>query len=180
MLMNERERQLATAELATSRQRLLGLVEGLNAAQWTFQPGEGRWSIGQCLEHVTRVENRVVGLIGQKLEGPAGTPKEDAHMVDAQLVAVVPNRENRREAPEPVRPLGQWTDGGELLAQFEETRARSTRFATETTAQLRSYFVPHAAFGELDCYQWLLLLGLHSERHARQIEEIKEHPEFPQ
>jgi hypothetical protein len=68
--MNEQERELVTHHLTVSRERLLGLVQGLSAEQWTFHPAAGRWSVGDCVEHVTRVENRVMGFIGPKLEGP--------------------------------------------------------------------------------------------------------------
>jgi hypothetical protein len=38
--MNEHERQTVTARLMASRERLLGVVDGLTAEQWTFRPGE--------------------------------------------------------------------------------------------------------------------------------------------
>ncbi len=37
--MNEQERELAAHHLAVSRERLLGLVEGLSAEQWGFPSG---------------------------------------------------------------------------------------------------------------------------------------------
>ncbi len=178
--MNEQERELAAHHLAVSRERLLGLVQGLSAEQWGFHPAEGRWSIGDCVEHVTRVENRVIGFIGEKVAGPpAGEVPPSVREKDAGLMKVVPDRTERRQAPEIARPEGKWTDGGQLLAEFVNTRTKSARFAAETRADLRSYTQHHGAFGELDCYQWLLLLGLHAERHARQIEEIKADARFP-
>jgi uncharacterized damage-inducible protein DinB len=178
--MNERERELATHHLAASRERLLGLVEGLSAEQWVFQPAEGRWSIGDCVEHVTKVENRVIGFIGEKVQGPP--PAEVPASVrenDAALIKAVPDRTERRQAPEAVRPERKWADGEQLLTEFGETRFRTAQFAAETRADLRSYTQPHGLFGDVDCYQWLLLLGLHTERHARQIEEIKADAGFP-
>lgn len=52
-------------------------------------------------------------------------------------------------------------------------------FASETQAELREHFFPHIVFGDLDCYQWLLVLGQHGLRHALQIEEIKNDPAYP-
>ena len=177
--MNEQERELAAHHLRVSRERMLGLVEGLSPEQWVFHPGEGRWSIGDCVEHVTRVENRVIGFIGEKVEGSPMEVPASVREKDAALMKVVPDRTERRQAPETARPEGKWTDAGQLLAEFEKTRAKSAQFAVETRADLRSYTQHHGAFGELDCYQWLLLLGLHAERHARQIEEIKAEAGFP-
>jgi DinB superfamily len=178
--MNEQERELAVHHLAVSRERVLGLVQGLSPEQWAFHPAEGRWSIGDCVEHVTRVENRVMGFIGEKVQGPP--PAEVPSSVrekDPALMQVVPDRTERRQAPEMARPEGKCTDGGQLLAEFLKIRTTSAQFAAETRASLRSYTQHHGAFGELDCYQWLLLMGLHTERHARQIEEIKADAGFP-
>ncbi len=177
--MNEQERELAAHHLAVSRQRLLRLVQALSAEQWVFHPAEGRWSIGDCVEHVTRVENRVMGFIGEKVQGSPVEVPASVREKDAALMEVVPDRTERRQAPEIARPEGKITDGGELLAEFLKTRSKSAEFTAETRADLRSYTQHHGAFGELDCYQWLLLLGLHTERHARQIEEIKADAGFP-
>ena len=42
---------------------------------------------------------------------------------------------------------------------------------------------PHAAdspFGaKLDAYEWILFVGTHSERHTKQILEVKADPNFP-
>jgi uncharacterized damage-inducible protein DinB len=175
--MQEHERQLVADHLTASRERLLDLVHGLTAEQWTFQPAEGRWSINECLEHVTRVENRVFGLIGNKIkEGPGETPPR---IDDAVLASAVLDRSVGRQAPETARPVGQWPDSNELLAEFRKTRQRTAEFAATTQDDLRNHFAPHGFFGPLDCYQWLLLLGLHGLRHAQQIEEIKSAPGFP-
>ena len=78
-----------------------------------------------------------------------------------------------------MRPTGQWSDAEELLAEFRNTRRRTTDFAATTRSDLRAYIHPHMALGELDCYQWLLVLSLHGSRHAQQIEEIKTAAGFP-
>ncbi len=128
-----------------------------------------------------RVENRVLGFIGKKLQ--EGTPEPErqdpSHAKDALVAQALPDRTVRREAPEPARPTGQWADADELLGEFRKTRQRTTEFAATTRGDLRSYFFPHAALGELDCYQWLLVLSLHGGRHALQIEEIRAAPGFP-
>jgi len=158
----------------------LELVEGLTAEQWTFHPGEGRWSIQDCLEHVVRVESGTFKRIGKKLEEPPEPDKQDpAHAKDALIAKSIPDRTIRREAPAAVRPTGQWADSSQLLAEFGKTRESTIEFAALTQSDLRSRFLPHGAFGELDCYQWLLVLSLHGERHARQIAEIQADPSFP-
>jgi hypothetical protein len=176
--MEEHERQLVVDQLKASQARLLELVDGLSAEQWTFRPAEGRWSAAECLEHVIRVEQRILGVIEKKINEDAPVQGR-ARVDDAVVSRAIPDRTQRREAPEPVRPTGQWPDSNELLAEFHKTRQRTTEFAAATQGDLRSYFIPYMALGELDCYQWLLVLSLHGFRHAQQMEEIKVSAGFP-
>ena len=48
-----------------------------------------------------------------------------------------------------------------------------------TNDDLRDHFGPHPMLGTLDAYQWILLISAHSERHTKQIEEVKADPNFP-
>jgi hypothetical protein len=66
-----------------------------------------------------------------------------------------------------------------MVAEFRKFRAQTIEFATETESALRDHFFPHISLGDLDCYQWLILLSKHSYRHALQIEEVKSHPDYP-
>jgi hypothetical protein len=179
--MEEQERTVLLKQLVVSRDRLLELVAKLTPEQWAFRPAEGKWSIGECIEHIMRVENRMMGLIGNKVSEGAPDPekRDPAHAKDALIAQIVPDRSARREAPEPARPIGQYPDPNELLAAFRKTRERTSLFAATTQVDLRGYFHPHMALGELDCYQWLLVLSLHGSRHAQQIEEIKATQGFP-
>jgi hypothetical protein len=178
--MNQDERQTLLDEFADSRTRLLALVDGLTPAQWRFRPAEDRWSVGDCIEHLTAVEARVLGAIGKQLERPPEPEKRPlAEGKEAVARRTLPNRGRRVEAPEGVRPRGGWEDPSRLLADFLAARERTVRFASATDADLRNHFFPHIVLGEIDCYQWLVVLNLHAGRHAQQIEEIKTHPDFP-
>ena len=170
-----------TNRLTAGHQRILDLVHGLSPEQWKFRTGEERWSINECVEHVMGVENRIVGLIGQKIEGPPDATHEpdSPRPNDEEIAKTVTDRTHRRQAPEPVRPTGKWPDAKDLLDEFQNTRSRSGQFVAGCNGDLRNRFMPHPLFGRLDCYQWLLLLGAHAERHAKQIEEIKAESGFP-
>jgi hypothetical protein len=63
-----------------------------------------------------------------------------------------------------------------MIAELRKARARTLAFAAVTAADLRGHFFPHIAFGDLDCYQWLVVLGQHGTRYALQIEQIKGRP----
>ena len=52
-------------------------------------------------------------------------------------------------------------------------------YVRTTNDDLRDHFGPHPTLGTLDGYQWILLISAHSERHTKQIEEVKADPNFP-
>lgn len=176
--MEQAERDRMCQHLSQSRELLRQAVNGLSAEQRSFRPAADRWSVADCIEHLTIVENFTLKSIQQLLgQPPAGTP--DTSGKDQIILDNVPARKTRVKGPEAVMPTGRWPDFDDLLAQFEAVRQRSIGFAETTQADLRAYAFPHPFLGPLDCYQWLLFLATHCERHVRQMEEVKSDPAFP-
>src|SRR5438876_12296958 len=114
--------------LENSRQQFIAASEGVLEAQAKTAPAPGRWSVLDCVEHVTIVEERFLGWLenGRKLDAPRIDPQ-----IEARLEARVRDRSTKVEAPEPVRPTGRFASLAEALEQFGATRARSMRFASE-------------------------------------------------
>lgn len=180
--MEHGDRAYVLDRLRETQGKLFDTVRGLVPEQWQFQPECGRWSIADCLEHVVLVENRILKSIGKVLTRQA-EPEKKARAVEKDLFlkdGTALDRTQRLNAPEPLTPKQTWADPGQLMKEFEATRARTIAFVESSEDDLRSYFFPHIAFGDLDCYQWLMLLPLHCERHIAQIEEIKSAAGFPQ
>jgi len=176
--MEQAERDRMCRHLSQSRELLRQAVRGLSAEQRSFRPAADRWSVADCIEHLTVVENFTVKRIQQLLEQPPdGQPDTDGK--DQLIMDHVPARTRRVKGPEAVMPSGRWADFDELLRQFEAARQRTMGFAEATEADLRAYAFPHPFLGPLDCYQWLLFLATHCERHVGQMEEVKSDPAFP-
>lgn len=178
--MDARERQFVIEQLAASEARLLGLVEGLTPAQWSFREDAERWSIAEIVEHLVVFEGFITAAVTNALSGSA--EPEKAALADAKeplVLGLAGSRDRKLKAREATRPVGRWMDGAELIAEFREARARTIAFAAETDCALREHFFPHIAFGDLDCYQWLVVLGQHTLRHCLQVEEILGNEGFP-
>lgn len=124
------------------------------------------------------VEGRITGAI-RKMTAQAPTDGVQSKVSDDALWKVVVDRSQKLDAPGPVQPTGKFPDTTEMLKEFRALRARTIEFALTTEAELRRYLIPHIAFGELDLYQWLIVLSLHGTRHAAQIAEIKATADFP-
>ena len=165
--------------LATSEARLLKLVEGLTPAQWSFRETPERWSIAENVEHLILFEEFIRGAVARTLEGLAEPEKKaEVGLKEPLVLGLAEARSVRFTAREVVRPAGRWPDTAEMIAELRKTRARTVAFVEETQAELREHFFAHVAFGDLDCYQWLVLLGQHTLRHALQIEQIMADPAY--
>ncbi|HXX46451.1 MAG TPA: DinB family protein [Candidatus Acidoferrales bacterium] len=178
-MMTSSERETLLKNLADSRERLLGTVKGLSREQLHFKPAPDRWSVAENVEHLTFVEGRVLGFIQKTLsEGPAPEKRSVFEGKDKQMVEDIAGRITRFQAPEPIRPCGRWADD-QLLKEFETARQSTRAFASSTEADLRAHFFRHPVFGEIDCYQWLLLIAAHCDRHRAQSEEVMASAGFP-
>jgi DinB superfamily len=174
------EQQFVLEQLAASEARLILLVHGLTPAQWHFHESPDRWSIAEIIEHLVVFERFILDAVKRSLSASPEPDKKSIVATREHLVLeLADTRHIRFNAREAARPAGRWPDIAQLLREFHDTRAHTVAFVRETQAPLRDHFFPHIAFGDLDCYQWLVLLSRHGLRHALQIEEIKSHPGYP-
>jgi hypothetical protein len=135
---------------------------------------DDEWCAAELIEHIVVVEQWALGSIeGALRTGDADESRrgKGAHK-DAIILEAVPARNKRVQAPAEFMPQHRWPDWDELLSQFAATRARVIELARTTHADLRVHFAAHPFLKDLDCYQWLMLIAGHAERHVRQAEEV--------
>jgi hypothetical protein len=178
--METDKRQLVLDQLTSSEGRLLQLVNGLTPKQWTFRETAERWSIAENVEHLIAFEIFVARAIARAINTPAEPDKKSqSHRKEPIVLGLASTRSIRFDARKSVHPTGRWPNTTKMVSELRKTRARTLAFAAVTDADLREHFFPHIAFGDLDCYQWLVVVGQHGTRHALQIEQIKADPAYP-
>jgi hypothetical protein len=171
------DREKGLRYLAETRNNLIEAVKGLTEEQWKFKPAPDRWSAAEVLEHVVLIENMVHGILAKIEQAPAPAPDRDPLKVDALILTKVPDRSEKAQAPPPALPAGRWTPA-DTLDKFQKSRAETTVILKSASA-LRGHVVDHPVFGPLDGYEWILAVSAHSERHMKQILEVKADPHFP-
>lgn len=159
------EAQKPFAELAPpvidARAKLLEALRGVSDAQARFRPagageGEEGWPIALIIKHVTGAEGRLtlrLRALGTGTEMPAvvaGPPTDNGEPITDLISALEASRV-------------------EMLAAMKAIEGKER---LDTMAK-------HPFFGEMNCRAWFRLQGLHEEDHARQVEGIKAHPEYP-
>jgi uncharacterized damage-inducible protein DinB len=177
--MTSAERETLLKHLEESRERLLRMAKNLSREELHYRPAADRWTVAECMEHIVIVEARLLGVIQKTLETEPDPSRRSAmEGQDDALVAGLVARVARFQAPEFVVPTGRWPDE-QLIKEFEDARRQTRAFAAGTNADLRRHFFKHPVIGDLDLYQWLLLIAAHSDRHRVQSEEVMASPGFP-
>jgi uncharacterized damage-inducible protein DinB len=172
------DREKAAQYLQQTRDGVVEATKGLSEAQMKFKPAPDRWSAAETLEHITLAEDFLLLNAKDKImKAPAGTADRDTAKIDAMVLAMVPDRTQKRQAPGPLVPTGRWTPA-ETLDHFLKSRAQTVEFL-ESTPDLREHVADSPLGQPMDAYEWLLFIAAHSQRHTKQILEVKADPNFP-
>lgn len=131
------------------------------------KPAEGRWSVLDCVEHVTTVEQLFLSRL-QSAEGdaPPADPSRELQIMERAIDRTTP-----RQGPEAAMPKGKFATLAEALAEFDTVRARTAQFAEEHASVLYALTVVHPVFGLMNGREALILIAGHSRRHAAQMRE---------
>jgi len=172
------EKEQTLRYLAETRNGVVDAVKGLSDAQWKFKPAPDRWSVAEVVEHLALIEDIVSqNVLGNIEKAPAPVADRDPKQVDAMLLAKIPDRSTKYQAPPSAVPTGRWTPA-DTLEHFLAGRAQTVALF-KSTPDLRAHAINHPVFGQLDGYEWVLAAAAHSARHTKQILEVKADPNFP-
>jgi hypothetical protein len=176
--VTQAEKDKALQYLESTKKNVLEATKGLSEAQWNFKPGPDRWSVAQVMEHIAAAEDFIRGVVKEKvMMAPAGDAGRDVKKTDEGVLAMVPDRTNKVQAPEPLVPTNRFGSPESSIKHFVESRA-STEDFLKTATGLRDH-VTDSPMGKLDGYEFVLLIAAHSERHTKQINEVKADLNFP-
>ncbi|MYL71481.1 DUF1569 domain-containing protein [Halobacillus litoralis] len=156
--------------LDEKRKELLDFVDQVPEQQASVKPEEDRWSILEVLEHLYLMEQLIVYQINQALK------QGDTQQATEKPIHKTTNRDYKVEAPEAVRPKGEFTTLDQAKEGLKKTR-EATLFLIHNKEQetLQNRVFPHPAFGDMNLEQWVEFIGWHELRHLDQMKEVKAH-----
>jgi len=164
--------------LETTKKNIVEATRGLSDAQWNFKPSPFRWSIAQAMEHIALSEDLLREMVEDQIKKAAPAPDRDLKKTDDMVLEVIPDRSKKFQAPEQLRPTNHFGSPDAALKHFLESRAKTVELL-KTTPDLRAHAVDSGLFKKLDAYQRILFIAAHSERHTKQMIEVKADPKFP-
>jgi len=176
--LSQADRDSGVRYLEQTRDAVVASVSGLSDAQLHFKSAPDRWSVAECLEHIALAEDFLFGNVtGNVMKAGPGAADRDFAKTDAAVLAVIPDRSHKAQAPPQLVPTGRWTPD-ETLKHFLASREKTIEFM-KTAPGLRAHVVDSPIGQPLDAYEWLLFIAAHSKRHTEQIDEVKADPNFP-
>jgi hypothetical protein len=162
--------------LEETRAAFLMAVAAVPGPLRTDRPAPGRWSLGEIVDHVHKVETGFIRLFTKRV----AEARARGHASETETSSIFAGFDTRRatdrrtpiDAPPLVLPReGAPVDEG--LAALAESHARlRAALADASGLALGTITHTHPIFGTLDMYQWGIVLGLHDARHADQVREM--------
>ena len=168
----DRQRLIAHFEMTNSW--LADEVSHLSPAQLHFRPAPNAWSILDCVEHLTLAEPEYWAMYQRSMKAPPIRGHSPSQDIDRMWYGI--DRTERTKTVESETPKARFADIAPALQAFESLRAIMLQYVRTTQEDWRHHLVPD---WDRDCYQWLLMISAHSQRHILQIREIKHSPGFP-
>jgi uncharacterized damage-inducible protein DinB len=178
--LTQKERKYAADLLAETEKNLEQSVAGLSDAQLNFKASDSTWSVDGCVKHLAVSEKILWGALEEALKKPANAEKRaDIKVTDEQLVNFQEGRQVKLKTLDVLKPENTtYASTTEALNSIKESRKKIIDFMNTTKDDMRNHVV-ELPFGSFDAYQVVLLIGSHSKRHTKQIEEVKASTGFP-
>jgi hypothetical protein len=172
--MSDGDRQRLLAHLEMTESWLVSEVGGLSDQQLRFRRAPDTWNIMDVVEHLAIAEPQYWKNLQDSVKQPETAYKPEA--TDAGILWYGIDRTNRQKTGEARVPKGRWNNVKDSLGEFRKLRATMRDYAATTKDGMRSRRLLE---GNMDVYQWFLMISSHSQRHILQIREIKADSHFP-
>jgi len=171
----DREHLLVHFEMTT--QMVAEQVRGLSPAQLEYKASPDRWSIREVVSHLAVAEPDYWRDIQKSLKAAPDMKDKKSAATDADIMWYGIDRVVHQKTGGGHEKVDTYKDMDVALGKFQALRATMIDYIKTTNDDMRAH-----SFGDrevIDCWQWMLEISTHAERHIQQIREIKNEAGFP-
>lgn len=164
------------------------LVEGLSLEQFNWRPEPGRWSVGDCMNHLNTVGNFYIPLLGEAIargrtSGVTGSsPFRHGWLGNWFVGTMEPPVRMKVRAPRMMQVVAtvhdQATETGEFMRQQDEFRRL---IAGADGLDLGKIRIPSVVTRmlRLSLGQWFWFVAAHERRHLWQAWNVRNYDAYP-
>ena len=159
----------ALSRLGSVRQTLLDTLSPLDSKTFQTRPAEDEWSVGEIVQHLCLVEERVVSDLNKAIEGG---PQHLPFLRRFMPTSIVSWRLVRVKSPRAVTPEAQPVK--EIAVErLKSSRAELEQFCRDhDEARIRTIVFRHPFLGPINGVATVSFVGYHERRHLKQIREV--------
>ena len=176
--MGDKDREHLLVHFEMTSQMLAEQVRGLSPAQLEYKASPDRWSIREVVSHLAVAEPDYWRDLQKSAKAAPDMKLKKSVNTDADIMWYGIDRVVHTKTGGGHEKVDTYKDLNEALGKFQALRATMIEYIKTTNDDLRAH-----SFGDgaevIDCWQWMLEISTHSERHIQQIREIKNNPNFP-
>jgi len=134
-------------------------VENVSEAQWNWNPGQDRWSVGETAEHILLAEGRFFSAMERAVAAPPNPDWEKSTAGKAELLErALLDRGHKAVSPESIRPQG--LSKAEVIRRFKEARQDHQVCSGHAASFERTQL--GASFSGIQDFECLPMAALHS------------------
>jgi hypothetical protein len=175
--MTDQDREHLLVHFEMTGQMLAEEVRGLSPAQLEYKSSPDRWSIRECVSHLAVAEPDYWRDLQRAVKAFPDMNDKKSVATDADIMWYGIDRVVHTKTGGGHEKVDTYKNMDEALGKFQALHATMIAYIKTTDDDLRAH-----SFGEkevIDCWQWMLEISTHAERHIQQIREIKADTNFP-
>jgi hypothetical protein len=178
--LNDEERKIIVQILEASLEKFEIATQNLSEEQLFFKVKLNKWSIAECIEHVSLAEIRFPEIVQEEMKKPSNPEyRSKIKIKDEKIRPKMLSRIWKAKSPEVFKPSGKYQNPKDAIIAFKEQRLKTIDYMRATKDDLRNHFWKHPLTGTIDLYQTIILMSAHLERHIEQMEKIKKDEYYP-
>lgn len=176
---SETDRQFLIDNLTRSLHEIREETKNLSREQWNFRESPDRWNINQIVEHIALWELLFMREVSAALSMPPDSAF--AHPAPDSVFLNSPNNPQKNNALEYTRPFSFAVPLGNNELKNNVTwlatmRNESIEFLKKENRNIRLQFDYCTG---INVHQYFLMIFGHTDRHLRQLRQVKTHAQYP-
>lgn len=158
-------------ELSATKDLLLQTIKAFKAEQFNAVPFEGSWTAGQVSEHILLSASGGVNVLQGEGRATERNPEEKV----SPLRNLFLNFDIKMTSPHFVRPSDVAQNKDAILRSVEDTFESMIVLSKKLDLTLTFPGFEMPQFGLLTRLEWLSFILFHTQRHIRQLQNIRTH-----
>lgn len=155
--------------LDSVHQKLIVTVSPLASEIFSARPSANEWSVGEIVQHLCLVEERVVKDLERAF---AKEPRNVAFLRRLVPTFIVSSRLLRVKAPKAMNPINVPEKAAVIDNYIRARENLKALCATHGKDRFKHIVFKHPFLGEIDGLATVSFVGYHEHRHYKQIREV--------